>query len=689
MPPPANARLVARSGTVRLFHRPGASPFTLIFFAPGHLPPAGPENWWGLPVARRMNYDALAFTADALDWYPAAAMQALIPEALALAKAKRVTYGASMGAYAALKYAAALGAEAAVAFSPQHAIDPGNAGFDERSERYFDPALHGDMVVRPEDLPRHALVAFDPDELRDREHARILAGMPGVRLAPLRLVGHTTARVPAEGRAVDPLIKTMLAGRTGAAARLLRRARGRLPSVLAAAGAALARRGHAVWAAEAFRRAREAGLGEEAIAAETRRMEAVLAARAAERAAAQPPEPAIPMSPEDWHARIDALWQSGDHAGATALATAAAAALPGDAVLQARLGHCAAATGDLPRSEAAFRAALALAPALDHAWLALLNLLWVQQRHQDGIEAARHATEALPGHAGPPARLALFLLASGDAPGAEQAARLALRGDRLHEEAWLALADSLYRQGLMQRAIERMREAVEALPDRPELHARLGHLLLGAGQRAAAARAFAAATALSGVAPHIWLGLTDALWQVNRIPEAAEAARAAVAQYPADPQLLSRLGQILLIAGDRAGAEAALATAGRIAPQDDGVRLAIADALFRQGRQAEAVAAAMQAAAELADSPSIHIRLGHLLLQAGALPQSLAAFERAVSLAPESPHAWVGLCEASRRSRRIKEAIAAYRKAEELGMDGNTRRVLRFQLFGEHDETTV
>lgn len=120
------------------------------------------------------------------DWYQYPEMA----EAMAVVKAATVgadrvmTYGSSMGGYAALRFADAAGAHAVLAISPQYSIDPQKTPFETRwlqdSQRIcWLPEVDGRIVseVRP-------VVVFDPTIEDGRQVARI---QEDIDIWPIRL----------------------------------------------------------------------------------------------------------------------------------------------------------------------------------------------------------------------------------------------------------------------------------------------------------------------------------------------------------------------------------------------------------------------------------------------------------------------------------------------------------------------
>ena len=88
--------------------------------------------------------------------------------------ARVVSYGSSMGGYAALRFGGVAGAQAALALSPQYSIDPAIAPWEERwvePGKHFRPVWEGKLPFP--DMPE-AYVAYDPTNI-DRKHIALLA----------------------------------------------------------------------------------------------------------------------------------------------------------------------------------------------------------------------------------------------------------------------------------------------------------------------------------------------------------------------------------------------------------------------------------------------------------------------------------------------------------------------------------
>lgn len=223
-----------------------------------------PHQGWGEIRLGKLGYDVFALIDLKGLWYPERdmrVMQDFIAPHLSRYR-EVVTYGFSMGGYAALKYSAALGASRAYAFSPQYSIRPEDiAGFDPRRSTEFYQAEHHDhMAIRPEDLCPEAFVVYDPFFAIDREHVRLIARAGRIREVRACFTGHFSIRSLTETGSAGALLGSLRAGHGESALglrNLIREARRRSPTYMFEAAQLLAARGerHAAKAIDLARRA--------------------------------------------------------------------------------------------------------------------------------------------------------------------------------------------------------------------------------------------------------------------------------------------------------------------------------------------------------------------------------------------------------------------------------------------------
>ncbi len=159
------------------------------------------------------NIDAIHVIARENDWYQYPEM----PDAMArIHEATRtyrrvVTYGSSMGAYAALRFGGMAGAHCAIALSPQFSIDPKVAPFEPRwgdESRRFRPVWESAL---PFPVLQQAYVAYDPQDL-DRRHVQLLRRECVFTEIPLPSAGHPVTGFLMEVGLLEPLVHEACAG---------------------------------------------------------------------------------------------------------------------------------------------------------------------------------------------------------------------------------------------------------------------------------------------------------------------------------------------------------------------------------------------------------------------------------------------------------------------------------------------
>ena len=147
------------------------------------------------------------------DWYQYPEM----PDVLAAVRevvggaTRSITYGSSMGGYAALRFADLLGVDAAFALSPQYSINPALVPFEKRwlqdAERIVWPP-EGEPALPTRAQP---LVVYDPASI-DKAHVDLIAGETDLVAIPVRYSGHPSAAMLAEQKILSPLLMDVLDG---------------------------------------------------------------------------------------------------------------------------------------------------------------------------------------------------------------------------------------------------------------------------------------------------------------------------------------------------------------------------------------------------------------------------------------------------------------------------------------------
>ncbi len=231
--------LVAETTNVELHYRAGPAPSDEIYalFAPHQFKHDG-MAFWGDKLADKIGIGCIAFVDKSSTWFPAEDMQVLAGHARQFLEqhGRVISYGASMGGYAALKYGRLLGATHTVAFSPQYSIDPADVPSDTRYRQFHAPALHRDMRVGPGDVAGRAMVVYDPWCRIDADHVQRLKQAGADFLAvPAYLTDHSPIACFAASDRIRELFDLLVADDPARLRRLVRQATKARPDVRARA----------------------------------------------------------------------------------------------------------------------------------------------------------------------------------------------------------------------------------------------------------------------------------------------------------------------------------------------------------------------------------------------------------------------------------------------------------------------
>lgn len=203
--------VVFESETLIVTHTERGGDAVVVSFSPMDFLPGAAESW-GDAFFEKLGVTVVGFVAKQKDWYPSdTTLPAIVAAIEAINGRRAITYGYSMGAYAALKFSRALNASHALAFSPQVSIDPAVVGdFDTRYAAYFDPVRNNGAPVMPSDLCANAYAMFDPGYAEDALNARALEQV-GVQCVPMHFVRHDTIQYMIATRATGGMVRPFIA----------------------------------------------------------------------------------------------------------------------------------------------------------------------------------------------------------------------------------------------------------------------------------------------------------------------------------------------------------------------------------------------------------------------------------------------------------------------------------------------
>ena len=209
---------------------------------------------------------------------------------------------------------------------------------------------------------------------------------------------------------------------------------------------------------------------------------------------------------------------------------------------------------------------------------------------------------------------------------------------------------------------ERAALAIELQPYNPQVFVAAGQCLLNIGDLAGAEQAARSAMLL---APNDHRGrgmLAQVLDRQGRRDEALALLHQMATEATTDPDTHAHLGQMLVTAGDLAGAEVAFREAIELNPALQGIRSLLAEVLWRQGRRTEAMTLMREVMAGGTKDLNSYSRLGQMLAQLGDLAGAEAAFGKAIQLGPNISSLRIGLAEVLHRQGRRGEALVLARQ---------------------------
>ena len=297
------------------------------------------------------------------DWYHYADTVAALSAVRAHVAAcpRVVTYGSSMGAYAALRFAQAVGADAVLALSPQYTIRRDKAPFEPRW--WLEAARINWVNALETPIAARGAVVVHDSRGPDRHHAALIAAECNATTIGVPFGGHPVATFLADIGLLEQLVMTVLDGTLDAVA--FRR------EVLAR------RRTSAVHLVELARRLPA-----------RRRATAIALAR---RALAMQPHNELPM-----HVLATLLTQAREHDEALTLHRNAIDRSDGFLGYRHAYSEALDAAGDRAAALAEARANVADHPTYPHLHNWLGFLLWHSGRYDEAIVEAGEAVRMAP-----------------------------------------------------------------------------------------------------------------------------------------------------------------------------------------------------------------------------------------------------------------------------------------------------
>ena len=292
-----------------------------------------------------------------------AAIRAALGERTGAGRAAVMTYGSSMGGYAALRFADAVGATACLALSPQYSVHRDTVPFEQRWAQEA-AAIRWSAADEPPIRCGCVPVVVHDAAGADARHAALIAADTAITGLPLRHAGHPVGTALLAAGLLEPLVAETLNGSLDPAAflRRWRAERPRNPVYLAELGAAQPDR----------RLATGIALARRALAIE--------------------PGGTLALC-----MLAELLGRDGRHEEALALSGQAVRLAPDDPQIAHAHGRALDAAGHSEEALALARRLLADRPgrAHLHGWLAMLH--WSRRERVEAIRSAEAAAALAPG----------------------------------------------------------------------------------------------------------------------------------------------------------------------------------------------------------------------------------------------------------------------------------------------------
>ncbi|MCR6660028.1 MAG: hypothetical protein NVV72_12070 [Asticcacaulis sp.] len=172
---------------------------------------------FGEPFLRSREIDAIHIQTSVNNWYQSPDL----PEALAAAAhaaaiyKHRVTYGSSMGAYAALAFSGPLNATCVTAFVPQYSPMADKVPFETRwkDERVAIAPVMEDMAAQISKTAK-IYVSYDPYQVLDRKHFDLIQAT-GAKITPLLfpMVDHEVLRFLGDTHLIEKVVLETIDGK--------------------------------------------------------------------------------------------------------------------------------------------------------------------------------------------------------------------------------------------------------------------------------------------------------------------------------------------------------------------------------------------------------------------------------------------------------------------------------------------
>ena len=365
------------------------------------------------------------------------------------------------------------------------------------------------------------------------------------------------------------------------------------------------------------------------------------------------------------------LLQEKQYSAALAELANAAAAAPGNAVVQFQLGRGLAASGKDEDAVTHLEAALKLNPELPGG---ALELAMTEQRlgkQQESIPLFEKAVEREPHNAQALTNLGLALTETGKAKDAVSYLERALAETPSDPVTHEDLGVAELQQAHFDEAIAQFEKALALDAANPQLHYDLGLAYKFKDRMDDAARELTKAANLDPTLPDPPYTLGISYMQMGRLDDAVAQLKTALALRPANGDGWALLGSVLKQMGKRDEAEVALRKAIALQPNQPGPHITLAAVLAEEGKREDAtaerkLAAGLSRTAVNRQRATLNTNAGNQLLQRGEIADAVQQYLDAIAADPGYAEAHAQLAVAYARQGRASDAAAEQEKAAAL-----------------------
>ncbi len=188
---------------VAAYHNPGLSDYLLVTFSELHHERHGENHYFVKHLVEKADISCVGLINHVKGFYLSSEMENVVRIVDQVRGDRKViVFGQSMGAYGAIKHAAALRADYVVACSPFYSMDPDELEFpsDRHRQILMHSMQHHGVVYRPEfkgmglktdDCHGRIVALYDPfDSVDTYDSALIRKHLPGVEFVTVPLASH-------------------------------------------------------------------------------------------------------------------------------------------------------------------------------------------------------------------------------------------------------------------------------------------------------------------------------------------------------------------------------------------------------------------------------------------------------------------------------------------------------------------